>query len=128
HKGVVKLLLERVDVNPDSPNSSGRTPLSYAVQWGQQDLVKLFLRHGGVNLDSSDSSGRTPLSYSLHLDASKWRSETSGVSTEIARGIVESFGPDWTASSIVQGSETPRRPSFVQTVGPIVRQCFSSEG
>ena len=37
--GVVKLLLEREDVNPDSLDEVGRTPLSYAAGNGHEGVV-----------------------------------------------------------------------------------------
>jgi hypothetical protein len=41
----------------------GRTPLSYAVERGNEEVVKLLLGHPGVEADSKDIYGRTPLSY-----------------------------------------------------------------
>ena len=45
----MKLLLERGDVNPDLPDSNGRTLLSFAIELGREDLVKLLLGRGDVN-------------------------------------------------------------------------------
>ena len=64
HEGIVKLLLGRKDVNPDTPEiKDGRTPLSWAVGNGYEGIVKLLLERKNVNPDSSDNSGRTPLSW-----------------------------------------------------------------
>ena len=60
---MVKLFLERGDVDPNSPDNSGQTPLSFAASIGHEGAVKLFLEHGDVNPDSLDSEGRAPLSY-----------------------------------------------------------------
>jgi len=47
--GVVKLLLEREDVNPDSLDEVGRTPLSYAAGNGHEGVVELLLVREDVN-------------------------------------------------------------------------------
>jgi len=62
HEGVVKLLLWRKDVNPNTPDTRySRTPLSLAAMNGHEVIVKLLLGREDVNPDSSDESGRTPL-------------------------------------------------------------------
>jgi len=63
HDVVVKLLLEWRDVDPNSPDRNGRTPLSFAAECGLGDLVKLFLQRGDISPDSADRDGRTPLSF-----------------------------------------------------------------
>jgi len=63
HEGVVKILLERGDINSDSSNKYGRTPLSYAAEYGQEGIVKILLEQRDVNLNSSDKFRGTPLSY-----------------------------------------------------------------
>ena len=70
---MVKLLLEREEVNPVKPNGGGRTPLSSAAGNGNEGVVKLLLERDEVNPDRPDkirrgilrktTSGRTPLSY-----------------------------------------------------------------
>lgn len=60
-EAVVKLLLATDGVNPDTPDSGGRTPLVWAVRSGIQTVVKLLLSTKGVNPESEDSDGRTPL-------------------------------------------------------------------
>ncbi|KAF8459323.1 ankyrin repeat-containing domain protein [Terfezia claveryi] len=47
----------------DTPDSSGRTPLSYAAAAGNQWGNFKMLVDKGAELDRSDSSDRTPLSY-----------------------------------------------------------------
>ncbi|RPA93313.1 ankyrin [Choiromyces venosus 120613-1] len=75
NEGVVRLLLERGDINPESSDKTGRTPLSYsfdnngrsplsyADEWGEEGVVKLLLGRGNVNPDSSDIEDRSALSY-----------------------------------------------------------------
>jgi len=59
--GIVKLLLDRKDVNPDSGDNFGRTPLWCAALGGHEGIVKLLLDRKEVNPDSRDDFGRTPL-------------------------------------------------------------------
>ena len=40
--GVVKILLERDDVNPSKPDRRGRTPLSWAIQGGHAGVIALL--------------------------------------------------------------------------------------
>ncbi|RPA98561.1 ankyrin, partial [Choiromyces venosus 120613-1] len=63
NEGVVKLLLDREGVNPDSSDEHGRTLLSFAAEGGRKGVVKLLLDREGVNPNSSDEDGRTPLPY-----------------------------------------------------------------
>jgi len=59
--GVEGLLFGRKYVDPDSPSTSGRTPLSFAAENGHEGVVKLLLERQDVNPDSSSEFGRTPL-------------------------------------------------------------------
>ena len=60
---MAKTLLERVDVNPDSPDCYGRTLLSYVAGSGHEGVVEILLGRGNVNPDLSNKYGRTPLLY-----------------------------------------------------------------
>ena len=60
---MVKLLLERGEVNPDKPNNDSRTPLSYAAGGGYEGMVKLPLDREEVNPDKPDYYGQAPLSF-----------------------------------------------------------------
>ena len=42
HEAVVKLLLARDGVDPESKDNSGRTPLSWAAEKGHEAVVKLL--------------------------------------------------------------------------------------
>ena len=63
HEEVVRMLLEREDVNPDQPDSKyGRTPLSWAAEKGHDGIVKMLLAREEVNPDHADTEyGVTPL-------------------------------------------------------------------
>ena len=52
---MVKILLEREEVNPDKPDNDGWTPLSYAAARGHEGLVKMLLRREEVNSDKPDN-------------------------------------------------------------------------
>ena len=64
---IVKLLVERDDVNVDSRDIDGQTPLSYAAQYGRNAIVKLLIKRDDVNVNSKDNYGRTPLLYAVEL-------------------------------------------------------------
>ena len=60
----MKLLLERGDVNPNTPNHRGRTPVSWATENGHDAVVKLLLEREDINLNMPDDDcGRAPLSW-----------------------------------------------------------------
>jgi ankyrin repeat protein len=42
---------------------NGRTPLSYAAEWGREEAVKFLLGVDRIEVNFQDKSGRTPLSY-----------------------------------------------------------------
>jgi ankyrin repeat protein len=49
--------------HPDSKDSDGWTPLSWAAGNGHEAVVKLLLAEDGVNPDFKDNIGQTPLSW-----------------------------------------------------------------
>jgi len=51
------------NVNPDSSDRHGRTPLSHAAGNGNEGVVQLMLGRKDVNPDSSSKSNQTPLSW-----------------------------------------------------------------
>ena len=62
HEGVVKLLLERQDVNPEIRGLEfGRTPLSWAAGNAREGAVELLLERKDVDPHSFSKSGQTPL-------------------------------------------------------------------
>ncbi|CUS06883.1 unnamed protein product, partial [Tuber aestivum] len=40
---MVKLLLDQSGINAESLDRDGRTPLSYAAEWGRVEIGKMFL-------------------------------------------------------------------------------------
>ena len=65
HEEVVKVLLEREDVEPDQADTKyGRTPLSWAAKNGHDGIVKILLEREDVNPNQLDTLyGQTPLSW-----------------------------------------------------------------
>ena len=63
HEAVVKLLVERGDVEADSKDKYGWTPLSRAARHGHEAVVKLLVERSDVAADPKDDNGRTPLSW-----------------------------------------------------------------
>ena len=60
---VMRLLLERANVNPDSKDNHSRTPLSWAAGNGHEAVVRLLLERPDVNPNPTDDRSRTPLSW-----------------------------------------------------------------
>jgi len=63
HEGVVKLLLEREDVDPNLPNRDGDTPLGCAAITGYDGVVKLLLERLNVDPNHQCMNGLTPLGW-----------------------------------------------------------------
>lgn len=66
---LVRLFLDK-GVNVEAKDSTGRTPLSHAVEGGHLAVMSLLIANGAI-LESKDNGGRTPLSWaesSLHED------------------------------------------------------------
>lgn len=55
---VLNCLLAREDIDPDSRDNHGDTPLSYAVRYRNIEAVRLLLSTGKVNADNKDINGR----------------------------------------------------------------------
>ncbi|KAF8421786.1 ankyrin repeat-containing domain protein [Tirmania nivea] len=61
HQAVVRLLLERNDVDVDAKDNSGWSPLSLAAMSGYEAVVRLLVEQDNINLDAKDSEGRAAL-------------------------------------------------------------------
>jgi len=62
YEGVVKILLEREDINPNQADTGyGRTPLSWAAKNGHEGVVRILLEREDINPDQADNYGQTPL-------------------------------------------------------------------
>ncbi|KAF2259605.1 hypothetical protein CC78DRAFT_591780 [Lojkania enalia] len=53
--------VDRLRVKIDCRDASGRTPLSWATEYGHEAIVKLLLGTGEVDIDSKNVNSRTPL-------------------------------------------------------------------
>ena len=62
HEAVVRLLVERDDVEADSKDEDDRTPLWRAAANGHEAVVRLLVERDNVEADSKDKYDRTPLS------------------------------------------------------------------
>lgn len=67
---VVKDLLARKDILPDTTNDYRETPLHIAVQDGFVEITELLLSHEKVDVNAQDKHGQTP----LHIAVSEYRS------------------------------------------------------
>ncbi|KFY24439.1 hypothetical protein V493_05229 [Pseudogymnoascus sp. VKM F-4281 (FW-2241)] len=82
-KWIAKLL--KRGYNPDSKDTDGRTPLSYAAENGNEAIVKLLLATAGVDADSNNVWKKTPLSLAAengHESVVKLLLATVGVNAE----------------------------------------------
>ncbi|KAI1042022.1 hypothetical protein LB505_012173 [Fusarium chuoi] len=72
HEKVVKLLVARDDVDPNSTDGLyGETPLSWAAKNGHAGVVKLLLDNQGILADCVHENHQTPLSFAAengHLE------------------------------------------------------------
>ncbi|KAJ5742080.1 Ankyrin repeat-containing domain protein [Penicillium manginii] len=66
---VFRLLLANPDVDPNSRDNAGRTPLSWAVPnfYRSENVVEQMLRCERIHPDSRDNDGRTPLSWAVQF-------------------------------------------------------------
>ena len=63
HEGVVKLLLERGNVDPDRPDKNNEGPLGLAAIKGHEGVVKLLLERQDVDPNRPDKNDVTPLGW-----------------------------------------------------------------
>ncbi|RPA96062.1 ankyrin, partial [Choiromyces venosus 120613-1] len=92
HDGVVKTLLTREDVNPNTPDTKyGKTPLCRAAQNGHDGVVKTLLAREDVDPNTPDTTdGLTPLCWAAQ------NGHDGVVKTLLAREDVNPNTPDTT--------------------------------
>jgi len=61
HRAMVKMLLGREDIAPNTADKGGRTPLLWAAGKGFEGIVKMLFEREDVTFGTVDQSGRTPL-------------------------------------------------------------------
>jgi len=61
HKAVVKLLLARGSINPNSKDKCGAIPLLLPAECGREAVVELLLARDDVNPDPKSALRETPL-------------------------------------------------------------------
>ena len=84
---IVRHLLSIINVNPDSRDSDGRTPLYWAAAEGNEDAVLVLLQKS--NAETEDHHGYTP----LHIAAIRSHREVDLILTdEIASTRDDFFG------------------------------------
>ncbi|KAK2772638.1 hypothetical protein FQN53_004485 [Emmonsiellopsis sp. PD_33] len=65
HENIVKLLLDRQDVDVNAMNFVRQTPISKAILSGHENMVKLLLKHKDINVNSINGVRGTPLITAL---------------------------------------------------------------
>ncbi|KAG0638993.1 hypothetical protein HOY80DRAFT_1022832 [Tuber brumale] len=63
NREVVKMLLMREEVNPDSSDDCSQTPLSFVARDGHEGVVRIQLMPQDVDPDKPNTDGQTPLSF-----------------------------------------------------------------
>ncbi len=76
----MRRLLATHEVDTDTPDVSGRTPLSWAAGSGQERVVR-FLLDLGADFTAKDASGYAPLMFAIekeNVDVAKLLAEKAG--------------------------------------------------
>jgi ankyrin repeat protein len=60
---VVKMLLDKDEIDVDSRDNTDRTALSWASQIGDSEILRLLIKTGKADVNSADYKFRTPLSW-----------------------------------------------------------------
>ena len=108
HEGVVKLLLEQEEVNPNQADTAcGRTPLSWAAKQGHHGVVKMLLEREDVNPDHRDNCfGRTPILSAAeggHEGTVKMLLECARVNPELSDALHGRTPLSWAAGNGHEG-------------------------
>ena len=62
-EAVVRLLIERDDIDFNAGDYDGKTPLIWAAERGHEAVVRLLIERDGVDIDAKDNRGITPLMW-----------------------------------------------------------------
>lgn len=63
HEDIVRLLLERENVEADARDDEGRTPLSWTADSGSEAIARMLVERADVEADSKDVDGATPFMH-----------------------------------------------------------------
>jgi len=77
------LLVHAKDIDADQQDKEGRTPISWAAQYGHTEVVKALLCDDRVDSGRQDEHGQTPLSWAA------WKGRTEVVNTLLSDGQVD---------------------------------------
>lgn len=66
NKDLVEYILTK-NANPNITDSTGSTPLFWAVKFGNKELIELLLKHKADKF-IKDAEGKTPFEYALQTD------------------------------------------------------------
>lgn len=115
-EAIVKLLLQRKDVNPNATDESGWTPLTWAAKTGREWLADLLLQ-SEVHVDPNckDRDGRTPL----------WWAATEGHET-IVRSLLNSV-IEIDPNSVDDSGKTPLISAISGKKVEVVRELLLDE-
>ena len=61
HEGVVGILLEQSDANPDTADKNGHTSLLWATRKKYEGIVRMLLERNDLNPNTADEDGQTSL-------------------------------------------------------------------
>jgi ankyrin repeat protein len=63
---IVKLLLERKDIDINIKDNDGWTTLIFASEYGEIDVIKLLLEREDIDINIKNNNGWTALIFALH--------------------------------------------------------------
>ena len=66
YRGLLRVLIDVNDVNPNAADRDDRTPLSRAAGRGHEEVVKILLERDDVNSFKKDRWYRTPFCFAVH--------------------------------------------------------------
>jgi ankyrin repeat protein len=75
----MRLLFRRPDLDLDSRDAYGRSPLSYAAEGGSEEIVTALLASGKVDPETRDNEGFSPLFRAIAELEEDWDYKTAGL-------------------------------------------------